>query len=148
MQAFFFQTPGEVSPNFSIEREPSKRIHVVRDEIDKDSIDFQTRYSMARSLDKIGKAAQNREKQEWAKEKPKLDNARKLRECTSSIRMTQSIQILSKKKKKNARKTGKTDHSSHAPQARQSASSHRENEYYAEQCSHGKEFKTICGCLV
>ena len=28
---------------------------------------------------KIGKAAQNREKQEWAKEKPKLDNARKLR---------------------------------------------------------------------
>ena len=28
---------------------------------------------------KIGKAAQNREKQEWAKEKPKLDNARKLK---------------------------------------------------------------------
>ena len=28
---------------------------------------------------KIGKAAQNREKQEWAKEKPKLDNARKMR---------------------------------------------------------------------
>ena len=28
---------------------------------------------------KIGKAAQNREKQEGAKEKPKLDNARKLR---------------------------------------------------------------------
>ena len=28
---------------------------------------------------KIGKAAQNREKQEWAKEKPKLDTARRLR---------------------------------------------------------------------
>ena len=28
---------------------------------------------------KIGNAAQNRKKQEWAKEKPKLDNARKLR---------------------------------------------------------------------
>ena len=28
---------------------------------------------------KIGKAAQNREEQEWAKEKLKLDNARKLR---------------------------------------------------------------------
>ena len=28
---------------------------------------------------KIGKAAQNREKQEWVKEKPKLDNARKLK---------------------------------------------------------------------
>ena len=27
---------------------------------------------------KIGKAAQNREKQEWAREKPKLDNAQKL----------------------------------------------------------------------
>ena len=49
---------------------------------------------------KIGKAAQNREKQEWAKEKPKLDNARKLRECTSSIRMTQSIHVLSNKRKK------------------------------------------------
>ena len=28
---------------------------------------------------KIGKAAQNREKQEWKNEKPKLDNARRLR---------------------------------------------------------------------
>ena len=28
---------------------------------------------------KMGKAAQNREKQEWAKEKPKLDHARRLR---------------------------------------------------------------------
>ena len=28
---------------------------------------------------KIGKAAQKREKQEWANEKPKLDNARRLR---------------------------------------------------------------------
>ena len=28
---------------------------------------------------KFGKAAQNREKQEWAQEKPKLDNARRLR---------------------------------------------------------------------
>ena len=30
-------------------------------------------------LTKIGKAAQNREKQRWAKEEPKLDDARKLR---------------------------------------------------------------------
>ena len=28
---------------------------------------------------KLGKAAQNREKQEWKNEKPKLDNARRLR---------------------------------------------------------------------
>ena len=28
---------------------------------------------------KIGKAPQNREKQEWKNEKPKLDNARRLR---------------------------------------------------------------------
>ena len=30
-------------------------------------------------LTKIGKATQNREQQEWAKEKTKLDNARKLK---------------------------------------------------------------------
>ena len=30
-------------------------------------------------MTKIGQAAQNREKQEWAKEKPKLDDAIKLR---------------------------------------------------------------------
>ena len=52
---------------------------------------------------KIGKAAQNREKQEWAKEKPKLGNARKLKYI------------------KNARKIGKTYGSSHVLEAGQTA---------------------------
>ena len=36
----------------NIERENSKRVHVVRGEIDKDSNDYQTRSFMARILDK------------------------------------------------------------------------------------------------
>ena len=87
---------------------------------------------------KIGKAAQNREKQKWAKEKPKLDNARKLRGIYFSIRMTKNIQKLSKRKKK----TGKTHGSSHALQARQTAFQHRENECRAEN-GREKEFKTM-----
>ena len=44
---------------------------------------------------KIGKVDQNREKQEWAKEKPKLDNARKAGDgFTLSIWMTKSSQNL------------------------------------------------------
>ena len=46
---------------------------------------------------KIGKAAQNREKQEWAKEKPKLDNARRLRGFTSSILTNQEEKEILKK---------------------------------------------------
>ena len=87
---------------------------------------------------KIGKAAQNREKQEWAKEKPKLDNARKLRGIYFSIRMTKKIQKLTKRKQK----TGKTHGSSHALQARQTAFQHRENECKAEN-GREKEFKTM-----
>ena len=34
---------------------------------------------MTRSVDQNAKAAQNREKQEWKSEKPKLDHARRLR---------------------------------------------------------------------
>ena len=68
---------------------------------------------------KIGKAAQNREKQEWAKEKLKLDNARKLRGISSSIQMTKSFQKISKKQTQE--KTGKTDGSTHALQARQTS---------------------------
>ena len=52
---------------------------MVLEEIDKDSNNYQTRSCMARSLDAIGKDAQNREKQEWARERLKLDSARKTR---------------------------------------------------------------------
>ena len=63
----------------SNERETSKKIYVVREETDKDSNGYRTRSCMARSLDENGNAAQNREKQELAKERPKLDNARNMR---------------------------------------------------------------------
>ena len=52
---------------------------MVREETDKDSSDYQTRSCMARSMVKNDNAVQNREKQEEAREKPKLDNTRGLR---------------------------------------------------------------------
>ena len=53
---------------------------------------------------KIGKAAQNREKQEWPKEKPKLDNARKLRGIYFIDPDDKEYSEIIKKRKK---KTGK-----------------------------------------
>ena len=46
---------------------------------DKTASDIQARSFMARTLEKIGKNAKPREKHKWAIEKPKLDNARRLR---------------------------------------------------------------------
>ena len=51
---------------------------MVRGETDKDPSEYQT-ISCIEVWTKIGNAAQNRENQEWAKEKPKLDNDRKMR---------------------------------------------------------------------
>ena len=65
----------------------------------------------------IGKAVQNREKQEWAKEKPKLDNVRKLRDLLYRSGWQRVFRIYQKRKKK----TGKTYGSSHALQAGQTA---------------------------
>ena len=49
-------------------------------------------------------AAQNREKQEWANETPKLDTARKLRgTCFSPIQMTKNVQKLSKPQEENSK---------------------------------------------
>ena len=48
-------------------------------ETDKKSADIQARLFMARTLDEIGKKCQAEEKHKWAIEKPKLDNARRLR---------------------------------------------------------------------
>ena len=79
---------------------------------------------------KIGEAAQNREKQEWAKEKPRLDNARKLRGIYFIGLDDREYSEIIKKRK---RKTGKTDGSSHALQARQTAVWHRENECRADK---------------
>ena len=62
-----------------IERETSKRIHVVREEIDEHSSNYQTWECVAWSMDQNWKSRSKREKQEWAIEKPKLNNARRLR---------------------------------------------------------------------
>ena len=48
-------------------------------ETDKKAADIQARSSMARALDEIWKKCQAEEKHKWAIEKPKLDNARRLR---------------------------------------------------------------------
>ena len=53
---------------------------------------------------KIGKTGQNREIQEWAKEKSKLDNARKWEEFTLLIQRTKNTKKLSRMR----RETGKT----------------------------------------
>ena len=50
-----------------------------RQEIDKDANDYQTRLSMAINTDENCESAQNREKQERAKDKAKLENVRKMR---------------------------------------------------------------------
>ena len=48
-------------------------------EINEKTADILARTFMARALDKIGKNAQLKERQKWSDEKPKLDNARRLR---------------------------------------------------------------------
>ena len=46
---------GQVSLSYSIGRETSKRIYVVRGEIDKKTADIQARSFMARAMGEIGK---------------------------------------------------------------------------------------------
>ena len=62
---------------------------------------------------KIGKAAQNREKQDWKNEKPKLDNARRLR---GIYFIDPDDQDYKETLKKCEEKIGKTCGSSHAVQ--------------------------------
>ena len=62
-----------------LKEEPPRGYMWSRERLTKDSNDYGTRSCMARSLDENWKAAQNRDKQEWKNEKPKLDNARRLR---------------------------------------------------------------------
>ena len=52
---------------------------MVRGETDKTAGNCQARSFMARVLDKSGRNAQLKEKLKWSDEKPKLDNARRLR---------------------------------------------------------------------
>ena len=65
---------------YSIGRTTSKRIYVVRGEINVKTADIQARSLMARTLgEKMGKNAKLKERQKWSHEKRQLDNARKLR---------------------------------------------------------------------
>ena len=65
---------------YSFWRETSRRIRVVRGEIDKTAGNIQARSFMARALDKNWESnAKLKEKHKWSNEQPKLDNARRLR---------------------------------------------------------------------
>ena len=65
---------------YVIERETSQRIYVVRwERLTKVQTTTRPNHVWPEVWLKIGKAAQNREKQEWAVEKSILDNARRLR---------------------------------------------------------------------
>ena len=51
--------------------------YMLSGETGKSSNDYETKSCVAWSMEQHRKAAQNREKQEWKNEKPKLDNARR-----------------------------------------------------------------------
>ena len=64
---------------YSIGRETSRRIYVVRVEINEKTADIQARSFLARTLGKMGRNVKLKGRQKWSHEKPQLDNARKLR---------------------------------------------------------------------
>ena len=96
----------------SIERKTSQRVFLVWGEIDKDSkrLPDQIMYEV---WTKLGKAAQNREKQERAKETPELDNARRLRGIYFTDPDDEEYKANSQKREE---KHGKTYGASHAVQ--------------------------------
>ena len=96
---------------------------------------------------KTGKAAQNREKQEWAKEKPKFDNVRKLRGIYFIDPDDKEYSFVFQKKNER-RKTEKTCGSSHALQARDKQHSSIVKENVEQKNGHEKEFKIMYGCMV
>ena len=61
---------------YSIGRETSRRIYVVRGETDKTAGNIQARFFLCPELwTKLGRNAKLKEKQKWSNQKPKLDNA-------------------------------------------------------------------------
>ena len=52
---------------------------MVREETHKTAGNIQAKSFLARTLEKLGRNAKLKEKQKWSNEKPKLDNARRLR---------------------------------------------------------------------
>ena len=96
---------------------------------------------------KIGKAAQNREKQEWEKEKPKLGNARKLRGIYFSDPDDKEYSEFIKKKKNARRKLGRPMAQA-MPWKRDKQHSSIVKENVEQKNGHEKEFKTMYGCVV
>ena len=70
---------GQVHSIYSNGRKTSKRKNVVPGEIKEKTADIQARSFMARTLGENGKECQAEGEAKWSHEKPKLDNARKLR---------------------------------------------------------------------
>ena len=65
---------------YSVRRETSRRIYVVRGETDEKAANFQARLLfVARLWTNLGKNAKLKEKHKWSHEKLQLDSARKLR---------------------------------------------------------------------
>ena len=64
---------------YIIERNSSQKIYVVRERLTKIQTTSHPDHMWPVARIRIGKAAQRREKQEWAIEKPKLEHTRKLR---------------------------------------------------------------------
>ena len=91
---------------------------------------------------KLGKASQNREKQEWAKERPKLDNARKLRGIFS-MRMTKRIQKQSKTQEENWKDLTTPEMSCKRDKQHSSIGETRVEQKHGQE----KEFKTMYGCI-
>ena len=64
---------------YSIGRETSRRIYVVRGEMTRKQLTSRPDHLWPELWTKLGRNAQLKERQKWSHEKPKLDNARKLR---------------------------------------------------------------------
>ena len=67
----------------TIKRFTSKRIHVVRERLTKIQTTSRPDHIWPKAWTIIGKAAQKKERQEWALEKPELEHARSLRDIYS-----------------------------------------------------------------
>ena len=57
------------------EKPPDGWMYMVRGATDKEANDIQARLPVARDVENMSDEAQRKEKQKWAIEKPKLDNA-------------------------------------------------------------------------
>ena len=87
---------------YVIERNSSEKTFVVREETDKNPNDITSRSHVAWRLDKKWKSrSKEREKQEWAIEKPKLEYARNLRGIYSIDASEEEYKDIIKKVRRN-----------------------------------------------